>query len=86
MLLPLRSFTFEKKNKVNYQLFVLLAKTLRKDIEMETLFEMGMIYQDLGMLDWAKTAFEKFIDLAKREGFIKRVCDGFLELAICYRW
>lgn len=37
------------------------------------------------MLDWAKTAFKKFIEIAKLENYHRRVCDGYLELAITYR-
>lgn len=44
-----------------------------------------MTYHAVGMLDWAKIAFRKFISMAKAEGYIRPVCDGYLQLAICYR-
>lgn len=52
---------------------------------MATYFELGMTYEALGMLDWARTAFKKFIEQAKLENYYRSVCDGYLELAITYR-
>ncbi|KAK6619514.1 hypothetical protein RUM43_012271 [Polyplax serrata] len=61
------------------------SKTFRRDIEMETYFELGLTYQALGMLEWAKVAFKKFMEIAKLENYPRSVCDGYLELAITYR-
>lgn len=52
---------------------------------METLYELGLTYQTLNMLDWAKAAFTKFVEVSQRGGFLKETCEGYLELAICHR-
>ncbi|KAL0268775.1 UNVERIFIED_CONTAM: hypothetical protein PYX00_010591 [Menopon gallinae] len=61
------------------------AQISRDDILLETLFELGMTYQEIGELEWAKLAFKKYVAKAKLVKSTRNICDGHLELAICFR-
>ena len=67
------------------EIFIFPANALRNDIIMETYFELGMTYKSLGLIEWAKVAFKKFIEIAKFQNIPKSICDGYLELALSYR-